>query len=66
MQHVGEAARRDLKTERGPQQVHDCRQRYAQLGVQLNHKRDDPGTELHAGRPHRGGGVQDGVACSRR
>ena len=50
VQHVGEAARRDLQAERGPQQVRDLRQRHPHLRVQFDHQRDDPGTELHAGR----------------
>ena len=58
VQHVGETARRDLQAEGGPQQVRDLRQRHPQLRVQFNHQRDNLGTELHAGRAQRIGGLQ--------
>ena len=62
MQHVGEAARRDLQAERGPQQVGHLRQRHPHLRVQLDDQRDHPGTELHARRAQRVGGLQHVVA----
>ena len=62
VQHVGAAARRDLQAERGPQQVRDLRQRHPHLRVQFDHQRDDPGTELHAGRAQRVGGLQHVLA----
>ena len=62
VQHVGETARRDLQAERGPQQVRHLRQRHPQLRVQFDHQRDDPGTELHARRAQRVGGLQDVAA----
>ena len=58
MQHVGEAARRDLQPERGPQQVGHLRQRHPHLRVQLHDQRDHPGTELHPRRAQRVGGLQ--------
>ena len=36
----------------------DLRQRHAQVRVHVDHQRDDPGTELHAGRSQRIGGLQ--------
>ena len=62
VQHVGEAARRDLQAERGPQQVGNLRQRHPHLRVQLDDQRDDRGTELHARRAQRVGGLQHVVA----
>ena len=62
VQHVGEAARRDLQAERGPQQVGNLRQRHPHLCVQLDDQRDNPGTELHARRAQRVGGLQHVVA----
>ena len=62
VQHVGEAARRDLQPERGPQQVGHLRQRHPHLRVQLDDQRDHPGTELHARRAQRVGGLQHVVA----
>ena len=62
VQHVGEAARRDLQAERGPQQVGHLRQRHPHLRVQLDDQRDDRGTELHARRAQRVGGLQHVVA----
>ena len=62
MQHVGETARRDLQAERGPQQVRHLRQRHPQLRVQLDDQRNDPGTELHARRAQRVGGLQNVAA----
>ena len=62
VQHVGEAARRDLQAERGPQQVRDLRQRHPHLRVQLDHQRDDPATELRARRAQRVRGLQDVAA----
>ena len=62
VQHVGEAARRDLQAERGPQQVGNLRQRHPHLRVQLDDQRDHPGTELHARRAQRVGGLQHVVA----
>ena len=62
VQHVGEAARRDLQAERGPQQVGNLRQRHPHLRVQLDDQRDNPGTELHARRAQRVGGLQHVMA----
>ena len=62
VQHVGKTARRDLQAERGPQQVRHLRQRHSQLRVELDHQRDHPGTELHARRAQRVGGLQDVAA----
>ena len=62
VQHVGETARRDLQAERGPQQVRHLRQRHPQLRVQLDDQRNDSGTELHARRAQRVGGLQNVAA----
>ena len=58
MQQAGEAARRDLHAEPGPQQANDLCQRHAHLGVQLDDERGQPGTELHRGRAECVGGLE--------
>ena len=58
MQHVGEAARRDLQPEVGSQQVSDLRQRHSHLRVQLDDQRDHAGTKLHARRAEGVGRLQ--------
>ena len=46
----------------GPEQVRDLRQRHTQVRVQPHDQRDDFGTELHAGRSQRVGGLQSVAA----
>ena len=58
MQQAGEAARRDLHAEPGPQQANDLCQRHAHLGVQLDDERGQPGAELHRGRAECVGGLE--------
>ena len=58
MQHLREASRCDGQAELGPEQVRDLRQRHAQVRVQPHDQRDDFGTQLHAGRSQRVGGLQ--------
>ena len=58
MQHLREASRCDGQAELGPEQVRDLRQRHTQVRVQPHDQRDDFGTELHAGRSQRVGGLQ--------
>ena len=42
MEQAGEAARRDLHAEPGPQQANELCQRHAHLGVQLDDERGQP------------------------
>ena len=58
MQQVSEATRGDVQAKGRSQQVGNLGQRHPQFRVQFDDQRDDAGTELHAGRAQRVGGLQ--------